>query len=149
VKNPQPPKKVSNIVGYRRKRIQLAPKTASAYKALIKAARAAGFKNPIFSVVSGYRSDAYQAGLFKNALKKYGSVKEARKWVAPPGKSVHRSGQAVDFYLGHPNTKANVGKLKQTGAWKWMVKNAGRFGFNPYTREPWHWEYNLSRPGGK
>ena len=26
--------------------------------------------------------------------------------------------------------------------YKWLQINAELFGFYPYTREPWHWEYN-------
>ena len=29
----------------------------------------------------------------------------------------------------------------QTPVYKWLVKNAARFGFYPYFYEPWHWEY--------
>ena len=29
----------------------------------------------------------------------------------------------------------------QSKAYRWLVKNAGRFGFRPYFYEPWHWEY--------
>jgi zinc D-Ala-D-Ala carboxypeptidase len=29
----------------------------------------------------------------------------------------------------------------QTPAYKWLVKNAHRFGFYPYFYEPWHWEF--------
>jgi len=49
------------------------------------------------TIVSGYRSPARQQQLFAQALAKYGSEKEARKWVAPPGKSNHNHGVAVDL----------------------------------------------------
>jgi LAS superfamily LD-carboxypeptidase LdcB len=26
-------------------------------------------------------------------------------------------------------------------AYRWLVRNAERFGFCPYFYEPWHWEY--------
>jgi LAS superfamily LD-carboxypeptidase LdcB len=35
-----------------------------------------------------------------------------------------------------------VADQRQTPAWQWLVGNAERFGFYPYTTEPWHWEYN-------
>jgi LAS superfamily LD-carboxypeptidase LdcB len=75
-------------------------------------------------------------------LQKYGSPSEARKWVAPPGGSAHQSGRAIDLYLGSSNDSRNVARLRRTPAYQWMVKNARRFGFYPYEREPWHWEYN-------
>lgn len=49
-------------------------------------------------VVSGYRSPELQASLYADALKRYGSAKEAGKWVAPPGRSNH--GPKVDDH-GH------------------------------------------------
>jgi LAS superfamily LD-carboxypeptidase LdcB len=42
---------------------------------------------------SGYRSPERQAFLFDRAVRKYGSVEAARKWVAPPGKSMHNAGK--------------------------------------------------------
>ncbi|MER9452052.1 D-alanyl-D-alanine carboxypeptidase family protein [Mesorhizobium sp. M0254] len=48
-------------------------------------------------IYSGYRSPQHQAELFIAAVKKYGSVGAARKWVAPPGRSQHGEGHAVDL----------------------------------------------------
>lgn len=48
--------------------------------------------------VSGFRSVELQASLYKDALRRYGNEHEARKWVAPPGKSKH--GPRVDS-TGH------------------------------------------------
>ena len=31
--------------------------------------------------------------------------------------------------------------------YRWLVRNAGRFGFVPYVYEPWHWEW-VSPTGG-
>jgi Lysozyme like domain/D-alanyl-D-alanine carboxypeptidase len=47
--------------------------------------------------VSGFRTEEHQAELFRAAVKKYGSEKAARKWVAPPGKSHHNHGMAADL----------------------------------------------------
>jgi hypothetical protein len=49
------------------------------------------------TIVSGYRSPARQQQLWANALVKYGSPEEARKWVAPPGHSNHERGLAADL----------------------------------------------------
>jgi hypothetical protein len=49
--------------------------------------------------------------------------------------------------LGGHNSSANVGRLRTLPAYKWLAANAERFGFYPYTREPWHWEYNPPRAG--
>jgi D-alanyl-D-alanine dipeptidase len=115
---------------------------AKQWARLIDAARAGGIATPLLLPVSGYRSVASQQVLWKAALAKYGSEAEARKWVAKPGGSAHHSGRAVDCWLGTATNSENVGKQRQTAAWKWLVANAERFGFYPYDAEPWHWEYN-------
>lgn len=77
------------------------------------------------TITSGFRSVERQKQLFDAAVKKYGSVAAARKWVAPPGKSRHNHGTAVD--LG--------------GDLKWVAANAARFGlYQPMEHEPWHYE---------
>lgn len=62
--------------------------------------------------------------------------------------SVHRTGLAVDLVVGqapgHPvDSTADVNRLamSQTPAYRWLVQNAGRYGFVNYAFEPWHWEY--------
>lgn len=75
--------------------------------------------------VSGYRSTERQAQLYRAAVAKYGSEKAARKWVAPPGKSNHNHGNAVD--LG--------------GDLKLLARLAPQFGLHlPMSWEPWHVE---------
>jgi len=85
---------------------------------------------------SGYRSDEVQAKLWQDALKKYGSPEKARKWVAPPGRSKHGSGQAADLRYGSDKTR------------KWFHDNAPSFGMHfPLSNEPWHIEEAGSRGG--
>jgi LAS superfamily LD-carboxypeptidase LdcB len=62
--------------------------------------------------------------------------------------SAHRTGTAVDLDVGwaqgvQADTTTTENRMMQTrtAAYKWMVKNAGRFGFVNYPFEPWHWEY--------
>ena len=31
--------------------------------------------------------------------------------------------------------------LSRSATYRWLVQNAGRFGFVPYVYEPWHWEW--------
>lgn len=77
------------------------------------------------TVTSGYRSPEHQARLYAAALQKYGSEQEARRWVAPPGKSKHGEGVAAD--LG--------------GDLEWAAANAAKFGLHrPMSWEPWHFE---------
>src|SRR4030095_3357690 len=119
--------------------------TAAAHKALVCAARADGIKSPLLLPTgsrSGFRDPKQQMEAWKRAVEKYGSEKEANKWVARPGSSAHQTGRAIDFYLGFSNSSNNVAKLRKTRAYNWMVTNAQRFGFYPYKTEPWHWEYN-------
>jgi Uncharacterized protein conserved in bacteria (DUF2272)/D-alanyl-D-alanine carboxypeptidase len=120
---------------------------AAALNAMQCAARANGINPPLLQLTSGFRDPKRQAELWAEALKKYGSPEAARKWVAPPGGSAHQSGRAVDFYLGGQNSSSNVGNLQKLPAYRWLLVNARRFGFYPYEREPWHWEYNPPKAG--
>ena len=124
------------------KRVSLHRIAASAWQALVGAARADGIREPLLLPVSGFRDPARQRQLWQAALQRYGSPQEARKWVAPPGSSAHQSGRAIDFYLGGRNSSANVTQLRTLPAYRWLLTNAVRFGFYPYAAEPWHWEYN-------
>jgi hypothetical protein len=144
IKNKQPPDRTElvSVRGMGQRQIPLHRLAATALQALINAARADGLAEPLLRPVSGFRDPARQAQLWQHALAKYGSPEEARKWVAPPGGSAHQSGRAIDFYLGGRNASTNVAQLKTVPAYRWLVTHARRFGFYPYEREPWHWEYN-------
>ena len=87
-------------------------------------------------IVSAYRSPEYQAALRKREPNA-GRVALAKN-------SPHFTGQALDIYVGgEPVTTKDANRLiqVQTPAYKWLVKNANRFGFYNYFYEPWHWEY--------
>jgi LAS superfamily LD-carboxypeptidase LdcB len=56
-------------------------------------------------VASGYRSNERQAELWANALAKYGDEATARKWVAPPGRSQHNHGSAIDLGICRPRRR--------------------------------------------
>jgi muramidase (phage lysozyme) len=94
-------------------------------------------------IISGARSNARQAELFSAAVRKYGSVNAARKWVAPPGRSRHNSGMAVDIgYAG-----GGLGKAPPRVV-NWLHENAGRFGLKfPLANENWHIELAETRGG--
>lgn len=84
-------------------------------------------------ILSGYRSSSHQAKLYRDAVKKYGA-KGARKWVAPPGRSRHNHGLAVDL-------------VQNKKALDWVHEHAGEYGLGfPMGHEPWHLE-PLSRSG--
>jgi D-alanyl-D-alanine carboxypeptidase len=62
--------------------------------------------------------------------------------------SAHRTGLAFDFYLGaapgldpFSTDPANRLFISRTPTYRWLVKNADRFGFVNYPYEPWHWEW--------
>lgn len=87
-------------------------------------------------IYSGYRSTERQAQLWADALKKYGSPEAARKWVAPPGRSNHNHGQAVDLsYNGQSLARAPQNVVD------WVHQNAGKYGlYFPLSNENWHIE---------
>ncbi len=74
-------------------------------------------------VVSAYRSNAEQARLF--------AAHPDPRWVAPPGRSLHRLGTELD--------------LGPASAYGWLAAHAGAFGFaKRYAWEPWHFGYTRS-----
>lgn len=111
------------------------PAFASALQQLFVAAPAD--IQPHLRVTSGFRSNDVQAGLWADALKKYGSPEAARKWVAPPGSSNHNHGHAADL------------KYLNDAARSWAHANAGNFGLAfPLSNEDWHIELAGRRGGG-
>ena len=105
-----------------------------------KDARDLGFQAPLFTVRSGYRSTATQERLWQNALQKYGSVSKARKFVAPPGRSSHMTGSAVDFDLGYPLKSELIDQINNSEAYAVMQELGAKYGLTQYNAEPWHWE---------
>ncbi|MCZ8547168.1 D-alanyl-D-alanine carboxypeptidase family protein [Mesorhizobium qingshengii] len=96
-------------------------------------------------IYSGYRSPERQAELFSAAVKKYGSVAAARKWVAPPGRSQHGEGRAVD--LAYNGTSLSHAPQEVVD---WVHQNAGKYGlYFPMKYEPWHIEPKGSRGGAQ
>ena len=129
--------------------LQLERDTYAAYKRMIAAA-AKDLRGQInvtksgelapdekfFRIVSGYRSPEYQAQL---RAREPGAGR-----IALAKNSVHFTGRAIDLYVGgEPTTTKDPNRMiqVQTPVYKWLVKNAHRFGFYPYFYEPWHWEY--------
>lgn len=129
--------------------LQLERNTYAAYKRMIAAAAKDLGKELRFTsngelaegekflrIVSAYRSPEYQAALRKREPNA-GRVALAKN-------SPHFTGHALDVYVGgEPVTTKDANRLiqVQTPAYKWLVKNASKFGFYPYFYEPWHWEY--------
>jgi D-alanyl-D-alanine carboxypeptidase len=95
--------------------------------ALRKAATDAADDGVKFFVNSGWRTPAYQEHLLQEAVSKYGSEREAARWVATPTTSPHVSGQAID-----------IGRSDATA---WLSEHGAKYGLcQIYDNEPWHYE---------
>jgi zinc D-Ala-D-Ala carboxypeptidase len=100
--------------------------------------------------ISGFRTIADQEKLFKRQIQRQGSEVAAATLSAPPGYSEHHSGYALDIGDGtRPKTDVKF-EFEETSAYRWMVSNAKRYGFElSYPRnnvqgvsfEPWHWRF--------
>ena len=87
-------------------------------------------------IISSFRSREYQEKL-RQADPKAGSAGLAIN-------SPHFTGRALDIYVGgEPVETRDLNRTiqTQTRVYKWLVRNADKFGFRPYYYEPWHWEY--------
>ncbi len=95
--------------------------------ALRRAAAEAADDGVELFVDSGWRSRGYQERLLREAVVKYGSEKEAARWVATPDTSAHVSGDAVD-----------IGPADAT---RWLSARGAAYGLcRVYGNEPWHYE---------
>ena len=96
-------------------------------RALRQAATDAARDRVEFYVDSGWRSPKYQEHLLQQAISKYGSEKEAARWVATPDTSAHVAGGAID--IGPANAVA------------WLSVHGAEYGLcRIYRNEPWHYE---------
>jgi uncharacterized protein YcbK (DUF882 family) len=89
-----------------------------------------------FKIISAFRSREYQDRLRREAP----NAGSAGLAVNSP----HFTGRALDIYVGGDpvdTRDANRAVQVETPAYRWLVRNAERFGFRPYFYEPWHWEY--------
>ena len=128
---------------------QVERKTYAAYKQMVAAAiadptlklphTASGELAPdlkYFKIISAFRSREYQDRLRREAP----NAGSAGLAVNSP----HFTGRALDIYVGGDpvdTRDSNRAVQVETPAYRWLVRNAGRFGFRPYFYEPWHWEY--------
>ncbi len=95
--------------------------------ALRRAATDAANEGVVVLVGSGWRSAQYQQQLLDEAVLKHGSQEQAARWVAPPDRSAHVSGDAVD--IGPSDAAA------------WLSRHAAQYGLcQIYRNEPWHYE---------
>lgn len=115
-----------------------------AYRAMVAAARAEvpeiAATPELMQIFSSFRdpeADAARCARDRNC-------DGVRRAVCSP----HRTGTALDIYVGNlqdygvDSTNWHSRRyMSETPAYRWMVKNAHRFGFVPYVFEPWHWEW--------
>ncbi|MBI1209943.1 MAG: DUF882 domain-containing protein [Alphaproteobacteria bacterium] len=128
---------------------KLDPHALTALRNMIAAARRAdpeiAADRQMLQIVSAFRSPAYDAA---RCAKEHNCNGVARARC-----SAHRTGRAVDIYVGalpgkSPVSSDDANRLfqTQTPAYRWLVANAGRFGFVNYVFEPWHWEWVGTAP---
>lgn len=91
----------------------------------------------------GYRSAGsqvalrrYHCGTSNYAIYEKSSSK-CRPPTARPGFSMHERGLAVDFTV---NGRAIPSR--NTAAFRWLSRNAAKYGFRNLASEPWHWSTN-------
>jgi D-alanyl-D-alanine carboxypeptidase len=129
--------------------VQLRPTALAALRRMVAVARAEvpaiAANRKLLTVFSGYRepdADAARCAAEQNCQ---GLVRAEC--------SAHRTGLAVDLDLGAaPGFAADSSDDKnrlyqvRTPVYRWLVANAGRFGFVNYVYEPWHWEWTGEPP---
>ena len=105
----------------------LNPEFSSRIAKLQADAKAAGVDT---NIISGYRSNEQQAQLYANYQNGTGGI------AAPPGKSYHNSGNAVDMYATTPEGQ------------KWLIANAPKYGVYPGANfgDPGHFQIAGSNP---
>jgi zinc D-Ala-D-Ala carboxypeptidase len=119
---------------------QVERRTYEAYQAMIQAATVElklTNETKFLKIISAFRDREYQEKLRRQ------SPQAQRTSLAL--NSTHFTGRALDLYVGGEpvDTKDENRVIQtQTAAYRWLAKNARRFGFRPYFYEPWHWEYS-------
>jgi hypothetical protein len=120
-----------------------------AYEAMLEAARreSPALRNDLkaLTMFSGYRSPESDAARCAEEKNCDGSRRAAC--------SAHRTGTAIDLnvgWIGKDDADSTALENRKwqvrSPAYKWLVKNAHRFGFVNYAFEPWHWEYVGGHP---
>lgn len=118
---------------------------AQAWRRLRQHAAADGIA---LDAISGYRSHAYQLGIFERKRARGQSVEQILQVNAAPGFSEHHSGMALD--IGTPGEPPAEERFEHTTAFAWLQAHAADHGFglsyprgNPHgiVYEPWHWRW--------
>ncbi|PVM90201.1 peptidase M15 [Caulobacter endophyticus] len=134
---------------YGGKTIQLRPGALEAYRRMVEAARKDGVvtdRDPrVLTIFSAFRDPAADAA----RCARDNNCQGVTRTIC----SAHRTGLAMDVYIaaapGHgPDSSADDNRraMARSDVYRWMVRNAGRFGFVNYVFEPWHWEWTGEPP---
>ncbi len=105
---------------------------------------AAAKEGRLLKIVSAYRTEDYQRGLFNSYLRGNGA-KYAEKYSAHPGYSEHQTGLAVDINSVYTS-------FERSAEYAWLRNHAHEYGFierykkgqeyiTGYAYEPWHYRY--------
>lgn len=126
---------------------ELREPAAEAAKELFAAAREDGIE---LTVVSAYRSYAYQQELYDNYIAEHGS-EVTNEMSAMPGHSEHQTGLALD--VDSPDGQHTLQQsFGDTEAGQWLAEHAHEYGFvirypqdaqeiTGFSYEPWHLRY--------
>ena len=115
-----------------------------AYENYVQMSDAARKEGLSIKVVSAYRTENYQRGLYNNRVRTSGTV-YADNYSARPGFSEHQTGLAVDI-----NSTRIV--FEYSAEFKWLQNHAHEYGFimrypkgkewiTGYSYEPWHYRF--------
>lgn len=127
---------------YGGKTIQLRPGAMDAYRRMVAEAKAAGVvRDPrVMTLFSGFRDPAADAA----RCARDNNCQGVSRTIC----SAHRTGLAMDLFVAAapgfgPDSSADDNRraMARSDVYRWMVVNAGRFGFVNYVFEPWHWEW--------
>ncbi|MBA2239272.1 MAG: D-alanyl-D-alanine carboxypeptidase family protein, partial [Lysobacter sp.] len=81
----------------------------------------------VLEAISGYRSHAYQLGIFERKLARGLNIADIL-WVnAAPGYSEHHSGRALD--IGAPGEPPAEESFEDSAAFAWLIDHAAGYGF--------------------
>ncbi len=131
------------------KPVRLRRRALRAYRRMVAAERRAVGADPhdpdALKLFSGYRDPADDQARCAAENNCQGLVRAVC--------SAHRTGLALDLMVGAApgfmaDSTDDSNRLFQTrtAAYRWLVRNAGRFGFVNYVFEPWHWEWTGEAP---
>jgi D-alanyl-D-alanine carboxypeptidase len=134
---------------YGGKTVLLRRRALKAYRRMVAAARRdlvqARDDPDSLRLFSGYRSPQYDAERCARDADCDGLARAVC--------SAHRTGLAADMVVGAApgrsvDSSSADNRLFQsrTAVYRWLVANAGRYGFVNYVYEPWHWEWTGEPP---